>query len=71
MFWNKMQTKTDACVFLPPPSWEGIVVYVNHRALSSILGLELPSKTETEGRDGEGRPLCYTAGILCGWEHKA
>lgn len=39
--------------FLPPPSWGGIVVYVNHRALSSILGLKLRRKTEREGSDAE------------------
>lgn len=44
------------------------MVYVNHKALSSILGLELPGKTqrEREGRDGEGRPLSHTAATLCG-----
>lgn len=54
--------------FFPPPSWEGIVVYVNHEALSSIMVLELPGETEREGRDGEGRRLLYT---LCGWEQEA
>jgi len=52
--------------FFPPPSRGGIVVYVNRRALSSILGMELPRKTEREGRGGEGRLLRFTVGILCG-----
>lgn len=42
-------------MLVPPSSSGGIVVYVKHGALSSILGLELPRKTEGEGRDGEGR----------------
>lgn len=52
--------------FFPLPSSGGIVIYVNRGALSSILGLELPRKTERVGRDAKGSLLCCTARTLCG-----